>query len=196
MPPAPNTEGTATVIAANRLAYNEKLTILNDCNLIKRTSVQQINTVLDTDVLADFIGDATGLLVGTIPEIMNELYDPYGTVTPQSLTAAKTRLESTAYDHARPVASLFTAINDYANMTEASGATETPVQLINIGLIVLTRASIFASDVRKWQALPDANKTLTNFKMHFRTAQKAIKQSQPITITDTLGYHQVLACYC
>ena len=80
---------------------------------------------------------------------MSELYDTYGTATLQSLTAAKTRLESTAYDHARPVASLFTAINDYANMAKASGATETPVQLINIGLIVLTRASIFSSNVRK-----------------------------------------------
>ena len=150
MPPAPNIEGTAAVISANRLAYNEKLTILNDCNLIERTIVQQINTALDTDVLADLIDDATGLLVGTIPEIMSELYDTYGTVTPQYLNAAKTRLESTSYNHARPVASLFTAINYYANMAEANGATETPVQLINIVLIVLTRASIFASDVRKW----------------------------------------------
>ena len=175
MPPSPNTEGTAAVIAANRLAYNEKLTIFNDCNLIERTIVQQINTALDTNVLAALIDDATGLLVVTIPEIMSEIYDTYSTVTPQPLTATKTRLESTAYDHARPVASLFAAINDYANMAEASGATETPVQLINIGLIILTHASIFASDVRKWQALPDADKTWPNFKMHFCTAQKAIK---------------------
>ena len=75
-------------------------------------------------------------------------------------------------------------------MAEASGATETPVQLINIGLIVLTHDSIFARDVRKWQALLDADKTWTNSKMQFRTAQKAMKQSQPITTTDTLGYHQ------
>ena len=75
-------------------------------------------------------------------------------------------------------------------MAEASRSTETPVQHFNIGLIVLTRASIFVSDVRKWQALPEADKTWPNFKMHFRTAQKAIKQSQPITTTDTLGYHQ------
>ena len=112
MPPAPNTEGTAAVIAATRLAYDEQLTIFNDCTLIERTIVQKINTALDTNVLTNLIDDATGLLVGTIPKIMNELYDNYGTVTPQYLTAAKTRLESTAYDHARPVANLFTAIND------------------------------------------------------------------------------------
>ena len=190
LPILPTIEGTTAVINAARQAYDEQIKAFNDCNIIERTIVQQINTALDNDVLADLIDDATGLLVGTIPEIMGELYDTYGTVTPQSLTAAKSKLESTSYDHSRPIANLFTAINDYANMAEANGATETPVQLINIGLIVLTRASIFASDVRRWQALPESLKSWPTFKKHFRTAQKAIKQSQPIVTTDTLGYHQ------
>ena len=47
---------------------------------------------------------------------MAELYDTYGTVTPQSLTAAKSKLETTTYDHSCPIANLFTAINDYTNM--------------------------------------------------------------------------------
>ena len=106
---------------------------------------------------------------------MGELYDTYGTVTPQSLTAAKSKLETTTYDHSRLIANIFTAINDYANMAKSNGATETPVQLINIGLIVLTRASIFARDVRLWQALPDDLQSCPTFKKHFRTDQKAIK---------------------
>ena len=42
------------------------------------------------------------------------------------------------YNHSRRITNLFTVINDYVNMAEANGATKTPVQLINIGLIVLT----------------------------------------------------------
>ena len=49
----------------------------------------KINTALDNDILADLIDDSTGLLIWIIPEIMGELYDTYGTVAPQSLTAAK-----------------------------------------------------------------------------------------------------------
>ena len=75
-------------------------------------------------------------------------------------------------------------------MAESNRATETSVRLINIGLIILTRASIFANNVRIWQALPDAHKSWPNFKKHFRTYQIAIKQSQPTITTDTLGYHQ------
>ena len=131
----------------------------NDCNIIKRTIVQQINTALDNDFLSDLIDNSTGLLVRTIPEIMAELYNMYDTVTPQSLTAAKSKLQTTNYKHSRPISNLFTAINDYVNMAEYIGVTKTPVHLINIGLIVLTHASIFANDVHIWQSLPDALKS-------------------------------------
>ena len=64
----------------------------NNCNIIERTIVQQMNTAMDKNVLADLIEDSTGLLVGTIKEIMAELYNTYGTVTSQSLTATKSNL--------------------------------------------------------------------------------------------------------
>ena len=75
-------------------------------------------------------------------------------------------------------------------MAKANGSTETPVQLINIGLVVLTRASIFTNDVRIWQALPDTLKSWPIFKKHFRTAQRSIKQIHPTINSNTLGYHQ------
>jgi hypothetical protein len=188
--PAPAvTVGTAAVIAASRLAYDEQLRAFDKCTQIERAITQQINTALDADVLSDLIDDATGLLVGTVPDIMRGLYETYGTVTPQALNTAKEKLGTIAYDHSRPIANLFTSINDYAHMAEASGATETPEQLINIGLIIVTRATIFATDIRVWNAKPAATKTWLEFKTHFREAQKAIKRSQPPTTTDTLGYH-------
>jgi hypothetical protein len=70
LPAPPVTDGTATVIAASRQHYDEQMSAFNKCPLIKRTIIQQINTALDDDVLADLIDDATGLLIGTIPYIM------------------------------------------------------------------------------------------------------------------------------
>jgi hypothetical protein len=189
LPVSPVTDGIAAVIAASRQCFDEQMSAFNKCTLIERTIVQQINTALDGDVLANLIDDATGLLIGTFPDIMRELYDTYGTVTPQALTAAKAKLEITAYDHSRPIANLFTAITDYAHMAEASGTTKTPEQLINIALIVMTHSTIFTNDIRAWNETLPAVKTWPEFKTHFRTAQKAIKRSQPSTITDALGYH-------
>jgi hypothetical protein len=151
LPAPPVTDSTAAVIAASRQHYNEQMSAFKKCTLIKGTIVQQINTALDDDVLADLIDYATGLLIGTVPNIMRELYDTYSTVMLQALTAAKAKLEITAYDHSCPIAKLFTAITDYAHMAEASGATETSKQLINIGLIIITRATIFTNSIRAWK---------------------------------------------
>ena len=159
LPTIPTTKGTTAVINAARQAYDDQMIAFKDCNIIERTIVQKINTALDNDVLADLIDNSTGLLVGTIAEIMAKLYDTYGPVTPQLITASKSKLEATNYDHSHPIVNLFRSINDYANMAKSNGSTETPVQLINISLIVLTRALIFASNVRIWQALPDAHKS-------------------------------------
>jgi hypothetical protein len=74
-------------------------------------------------------------------------------------------------------------------MVEAANATETPTQLINIRIIIITKSTIFSSDIRKWHIKLDVNKTWSNFKDHFKAAQKDIKKSQPGINTDSLGFH-------
>jgi hypothetical protein len=191
LPAPPATVGTTAVLAASRLTYGRANYCFQQMHPHREDHrVQQINTAQDNDILADLIGDAAGLFIGTVPDIMRELYDTYRTVTPQAPSTAKAKLESTTYNHARLIANLFTAITDYAHMAEASGSTETPEQLINIGLIVITRYTSFTNDIRAWNEKPAATKTCPEFKTHFRTAQKAIKRSQPLSTTDTLGYHR------
>ena len=74
--------------------------------------------------------------------MMKQLFETYGAITPQTMTAAKATLETTTYNHTKPIVNIFTAINNYANMAEAADATETQTQLINIGLIIITRSTI------------------------------------------------------
>jgi hypothetical protein len=56
---------------------------------------------------------------------------------------------------------------------------ETTTQFINIGIIIITRSTIFSSDIRKWHEKPDDDKTWPNFEDHFKAAQKAIKKTSP-----------------
>jgi hypothetical protein len=173
-----------------RQRYADEITIFTACNLIERTIIQQINTALDEDCLADLIDDDTGLLEGSIPEIIQTLFDTYGAITPQSLAAAKSKVESTTYNHSRPIVTIFTDINEYANMAEAAHASETTEQLINLGIIIITRSTIFSSDICKWHNKPAADKTWSAFKDHFKMAQRAIKKSQPTVTIDSLGFHE------
>jgi hypothetical protein len=181
---------TAHQIAIAKQLHDDNLESFKACNLIERTIIQQINTAIDEDCLADLIDDETGLLEGTVPDIMKELFDTYGAITPQTLTAAKTKLEATTYNHAKPIVNIFTAINEYAHMADAAEAPETATQLINIGIIIITRSTMFSSDLRKWHDKADPDKTWPAFKDHFKLAQKAIKKSQPTVTTDSLGYHE------
>jgi hypothetical protein len=93
LPVLPDLAGTT----APQIAATSQL----HCENIKRKIVQQINIDLDVDCLADLIGDETGLLQGTVPNILQEFFDTYGAITPQSLTTAKTKLKTTTNNHSR-----------------------------------------------------------------------------------------------
>jgi hypothetical protein len=103
LPVLPNlTAATVAQIAEARIIYNENMDIFKACNLIERTIIQQINTALDKECLADLIDDETGLLTGTVPEILHTLFETYGAITPQSLATAKAKLDTTEYNHTKP----------------------------------------------------------------------------------------------
>ena len=59
-------------------------------------------------------------------------------------------LETMTCNHAKPIVSVFPAINDHANAAEAAGAVKTTTQPIKIGLIILSRPTVFSSDICKW----------------------------------------------
>jgi hypothetical protein len=182
-------QSTAAQIAEAHRLFAEQTNTFNACNQIERTIIQQINTALDEDCLADLINEDTGLIQGTVPEIFIDLYRTFGAITPQILAAAKATLEATVYNHTKPLANIFTAIARYADMASAAECEETTPQLINIGLIIITRPTVFANDIRNWHELPSADKTWNRFKTHFKDAQRAIIRSLPAVTTDSLGYH-------
>jgi hypothetical protein len=97
---------TVAQIDKARQLFKDNLATFNACNLIKRTIVQQINTALDDDCLADLIDNDTGLLEGTIPHIIQTLFDTYGAITPQSLVAEKAKVEALSYNHSRPIVTI------------------------------------------------------------------------------------------
>ena len=69
-------------IAEARELHAENSENFQSCNLIERTIIQQINTAVDKDCLADLIDNDTGLLKGTVTQILKELFDTYGAITP------------------------------------------------------------------------------------------------------------------
>jgi hypothetical protein len=100
------------------------------------------------------------------------------------------KVEATIYDHSKPILQMFMQISEYNLMADHAHSAETPQQMLNLGLSIITKSNIFASDIRKWHSRPDAEKTWRNFQTHFKEAQQAIRQSQLTITTDSLGYHR------
>ena len=182
-------DSTGPQIQEARHTFAESTKAYNLCNQVERSLLQMINSAIEDDCLSDLYDAETGLLEGTIPEIIQSLFGTYGTVTAEELAAAKTKVKALSYDHSKPIANIFLKINEYSIMAAHANAAETQQQMINLGLIIITRSTIFASDIREWHARPAAEKTWTIFKTHFQEAQKEIKKSQPDVTTDSLGYH-------
>ena len=54
------------------------------------------------------------------------------------------------YQIQEPIAIIFDAIEDLAEIGETAGRLYSSDQIINIGYIVLSKNRIFRSDIRKW----------------------------------------------
>ena len=188
--PPPNVNGATQYQIQNAIRqYDEDVREFNLCNLVERTVIQQINAAVNDEYLADLIDPDTGILTGTVPTILHTLFASYGDITAQSLAQKKANVEQITYAHQKPIAIIFHNVNEYATMAEASGAAATDVQLIDIGLIIITNANIFGSDIRKWHSKPADEISWTNFKTHFTTAQRDIKRSQPQQTIRDFGFH-------
>jgi hypothetical protein len=181
---------TGPQISEAERIYNIELNQFQMCNLVERTIRQQINTAVPANCLAYMIDEETGFLGGTVPQIIQRLFDTYGAITPAALSVARNDVEKLKYDHTTPVQHIFSKITEYANMATRAKTTETTAHLINIGIIILTRSNVFQGDIRKWQEKPEADQTWPLFKEHFSAAQQAIWLSNSNITTDSLGYHE------
>jgi hypothetical protein len=158
-----------------------------ECNLLERTIIQQIKDAVQPDFLEAITDDDTGLIIGTIVTIMTYLFENFGYVNPTALNDKRDEILTLTIDNDKPIDTVFNAINKYAGVAEAAGSDETPAQLINLAMILLTKSGLFTNDIRRWYERPAADKTWPNLKTHFRNAQKAIRNSTPTV--DQLGFH-------
>jgi hypothetical protein len=144
---------------------------------LERTLIQQIKEAIENDYMEGYVDEDTGLVRGTVPEIMTYLFGTYGHISPTTLNEKCEEILTMAYDPSKPIDILFNRISKYATVADVAGSPETPTQLINMALIILSKTSIFAHDIRIWHAGDADQKTWPNFKTHFKEAQKLLRMT-------------------
>ena len=129
--PAPGTTGPQ--ISERQRLHNLQVAMLHEANHIKHTILNQIQEACNETVLNTHINNNTGMLMGTVIEILQYLFDTYGKITNQKIAEEHQRVMQHKYVHNDPIANVFFAITTYDNMIEAHGTPETNKQLISIG---------------------------------------------------------------
>ena len=170
-------DATQYQTAQQKDAYHSALKAFNECNLLERTLVQQIKEAIENYFMEGFIDEDTGLVRGTIPEIMKHLFDTYGHISATTLNEKRQEISNQSYDPGKPIDILFNKISKYATVADVAGSPETPTQLINMALIILTRSGIFTHDIRTWHTTNAGEKTWPNFKLHFKEAQTLLRMT-------------------
>ena len=187
-PFVPGNNATGPQIAEGNRLFNEATRLFQETNQLERTIQNQIAAALDPTVMMPCLNEETGTVRGTVQDTMQYLFTTYGNITSASLITTKHTLTTHVYVHDDPIITIFDKIHKYAAMAEAQGAPETDQQLINIGIIIIMNATIFATYVEEWETRAAADKTWPHFKTFFINAQIAYKRARPTTTIAEQGY--------
>ena len=170
---------TGPELATAKQNHEDAITDPLEVNVLERTIINQIQAALDRSILVPKTNKISGLITCSIPDLLAYLFCTFGNISAITLADERYNVTRIQYVHADPIENGFDKINEYANMSEAYGITEPEVQLIEMGLIILSNAVIFADDIGEWNAKPKHTKTWDSFQAHFVAAQTTYKANRP-----------------
>ena len=130
-------DGTQQQIAQAQEVHRRALKTFHEANLLERTLIQQIKEAVKPDYLEGQVNEETGLVKGTIPEVMSFLFETYGNISPTVLNEKREEIFTPSQ-----LTYFFSSINKYAGIADSMGSPDSPNQLINIALIILTRSEV------------------------------------------------------
>ena len=145
-----------------------------------------IKAALEPKLLLPKTNRFNGTIKGTIPEIFKYLYTSYGNITNFSLEATRHSLLVYPYNHEDPLDAPFSAIDDYADMSEAHGTPLSEETFKGLAEMILMKANIFADNIQKWKA--GTSTSWKDFQEYFIQAQEDYKEARPVHTASALGY--------
>ena len=183
-----NMDWSSEDIKTLREEHNETVQEYHAFTGIVRTIKNQIKKALEPHIILPLCNSTTEAITKSIPDIFEYLFASYGNITAVTLSEKRREIESHQYDHAKPLENVFRLIQDFYDMSAACCSPEPESGLINMALIVLMNAQIFADSIKDWNLLAADNKTWTTFQAHFIHAQREYKRARTVVTTSDLGF--------
>ena len=188
--PGPFVAGNATGadLQLAKQVHDDATNDFLEINVLERCIINQLQAALDRAILLHMINKISGLLNSSIPDIFEFLYRAYGNLSSITIAEARQKILQLQYTHQDPIENIFDKINDFSTMADAYGNPESDKMLIELGMVVMMKAVIFADDIGDWHNKPETSKTWSAFQQHFISAQTSYKKNRPAETSASLGY--------
>jgi len=95
------------------------------------------------------------------------------------------------YQLSEPVNVIFLAVENLKELAELTGRPFTLHQIVNTGYLLVSKHSIFRSDIRKWFRKAAVSQTWLEFNTFFIEVHQEIRDTD--TLFSKLSYHSVNA---
>ena len=171
-----------------RKQYETALHNYNETNRLESICCNLLLKAYEPAYVRPLCDRITGLLTCSIPKFFEYMFDAYGNITPVSIAHARQNVLNHQYNHDHPMESVFDAINEFSDLSEARGTIEPDTHLIDMALIILMNANIFSDAIEEWNDLPTSYHTWTNCQKHFCDAQKKYKKARSTATSASLGF--------
>ena len=115
-----------------REQHRERVRVFQEVEGIKQALRQQIVTAIEPQYLEAFRDTMTGRIALPVHELIRNLYNLYGKVTPQQLQEQDDKVRQMTYDPINPIDGIFTAVDDLVSYADAAGSPYSQPQVINL----------------------------------------------------------------
>jgi hypothetical protein len=171
------TDGTAAQISAARHIWEEDVQTYRTCTSVQQALKKQIISLFEPMYLDILNDNMVGYANISARGMLDHLFETYGNITAVNLEINSEHMRR-AWNPQQPVETLFKQIQDCAEYSEAGGFLIGHLQQINVGYAKIFATGHFMSACRQWNEKPTAEKTWTQFKLHFAAAHRQHKQMQ------------------
>ena len=144
---------------------------------VREALKKQIIDAIDDEYLEDLKDPDTGYANVTPLQMLKHLYNEYGELTAQEISANRTKLKND-YDTNVTMVSYFYKIREIRNIATRAGNPISDNDVIAEIYLVMARTGIFDKAINNWDELPAVDKTWARFQTHFKTAYRRYKDRE------------------
>eukprot|EP00957_Ditylum_brightwellii_P093119 7089267-Ditylum_brightwellii.AAC.1 len=148
--------------------------------------------MIDAKYLNAIRNIVTNNITWSIPHIFSNLFDTYIDVSSAQIQDLCNCIENFLFDPHKPVNTIFTKINQLADLATIAHNLISEPQKIDYVYLILQLTGKFNSSLTGWNAKPRVDHTWASCMAHFCYAQKALSKTGALTIQDSMNIDQIV----